>query len=116
MPVKRDYQPYSPSAVTRAVQATANGSSIRGASRMYGVPESTLRFRLSSTNSGHPTYFSESEARQLADNCIRMASFGYGYARWQVLEISEKNGVIDRKDRKNLQNIGSMDSLDGFQT
>ena len=93
LPIKRAYQPYSPSAITRALQATSSGSSVRGASKMYGVPESTLRFRLASrggaVNPGHPTYFSESEERQLADHCIRMASLGYGYARWQVIEIAE---------------------------
>ena len=98
MPIKRDYQPYSPSAVTRALQATTDGNSIRGASRMYGVPESTLRFRLASTrgaaNPGHPAYFSESEERQLADHCIQMASLGYGYTRWQVIEIAENMATL----------------------
>ena len=93
-----------PSAITRALQATANGSSARGATRMYGDPESTLRFRLASrsgaVNPGHPKYFSESEERQLADYCVRMASLWYGYARWQMISIAENMATLTGRSVK----------------
>lgn len=77
--------------MTSAILATTNGV-LTGAAKMYGVLQSTLRFILPSTvghiSPGHPTYFSESKERQLADHCIRMASLRYGYARWQVIEIA----------------------------
>ena len=67
------------------------GDAIRKAGRMFGVPESTLRRRLNNPETqsvGHPTLFSGAEENELADHCRNMARLGYGYCRWQVLEMA----------------------------
>ena len=68
------------------------GDAMHLAGRMFGVPGSTVKRRLSNpeivTQSvGHPTLFSRPEENHLAYHCMNMARLGYGYCRWQVLEM-----------------------------
>jgi hypothetical protein len=99
-PTKDNYKLYSLSALTKAIEAAQHGS-IRKAATMYGVPEATIRFRLSpgkeESTPGHPPYFCPSEERELADHCIKMASYGYGYARFQVLKVAENMAAATGK-------------------
>jgi hypothetical protein len=37
---------------------------------------------------GGPTIFTPNQEARLAQHCIYMADRGYGYARWQILEIA----------------------------
>ena len=84
--------------------ATENGMTIRGSARLHNVPESTLRRRLGDTREadewklGGPTYFSPSQEAQLAQHCVDMADKGYGYTRWQILEIAAN--ISDAKGNK----------------
>ena len=69
------------------------GDAIRKAGRMFGVPETTLRRRLSNPEVfnkgvGHPPMFSRAEEAHLAEHCKKMARIGYGYCRWQVIEMA----------------------------
>ena len=74
-----------------ALIAIGNGTEIRRAGRLYGIPESTLRRRMkpnrpnSGKGAGHPTLFNEAEENLLANHCIQMANIGYGLAPWQVI-------------------------------
>ncbi|CAG2215069.1 unnamed protein product [Mytilus edulis] len=71
-----------------------HGKSIRGAAKRHNVPESTLRCRLSDPGGvadvrmGGPTIFTPAEETQLAVHCTSMADKGYGYTRWQIIEIA----------------------------
>lgn len=72
-----------------------NGRTIRGSAKIHNVPESTLRRRLGSDRTaeewkmGAPSYFSMAEESQLAQHCIGMAERGYGYTRWQIIEMAK---------------------------
>ena len=60
----------------------------------YGVPESTFRYRVQglvdpeSTKSGPSPLFSSEEECLFADHLKKMASFGYGYIRSEVLTMA----------------------------
>ncbi|KAJ8320728.1 hypothetical protein KUTeg_002315 [Tegillarca granosa] len=73
------------------------GDSIRKSAKMFGIPESTLRSRLKNpdlfdSKVGHPTIFTKAEETQLAEHCKNMASLGYGYCMYQVLELASRIG------------------------
>ena len=71
-----------------ALSAIRNGTKVRRAGRLYGIPESSLRRRMrpnSGKRKGHPTLFNEAEENLLANHCIKMANIGYGLAPWQVI-------------------------------
>lgn len=76
---------------------------IRGSARLHGIPESTLRRRLrdprgENVNMGGPTIFTKSEETQLAQHCIEMAERGYGYTRWQIIEIARNMSTAKEKN------------------
>ncbi|KAJ8320359.1 hypothetical protein KUTeg_001946 [Tegillarca granosa] len=67
---------------------------IRTAAILHGIPESTLRPRLASSNDsdirrGGPTIFPKNQEQQLAEHCISMAHLAYGFARWQILDMAK---------------------------
>ena len=69
-----------------ALSAIRNGTKVRRAGRLYGIPESTLQCRMRpNSGKGHPTLFNEAEENLLANHCIKMANIGYGLAPWQVI-------------------------------
>ena len=69
------------------------GMAIRGSARLHGVPESTLRWRLTKSDEdvkrGGPTFFTRAQEQMLAEHCVSMAHLGYGFTRWQVLEMAK---------------------------
>ena len=66
---------------------------IRAAARNFGVPDSTLRDKLNgrktlNATEGRPTVLTTEQEKMLANHCIYMASVGYGYAGWQVVNCA----------------------------
>ena len=66
---------------------------IRAAARNFGVPESTLRDKLNgrktlNATEGRPTVLTTEQEKMIACHCIYMASVGYGYAGWQVVNCA----------------------------
>lgn len=63
------------------------GSSIRATARQYGVPESSLRHKLSgrvnpeAVRSGPQPVFTQEEEAMLVEHLKFTASVGYGYSR-----------------------------------
>ncbi|XP_060573021.1 uncharacterized protein LOC132730954 [Ruditapes philippinarum] len=87
-PVKLRRQ-YDPVNLQRAYDATNKGMSAYRASRLYGVPESTIKDRRSGrvetgANPGPLKLFSSEEEQRLADHIKHMASIGYGYTKANV--------------------------------
>ena len=73
--------------------AQLDNMSIRGSAKLHNIPESTVRGRLNdprgvNVRMGGPTIFTPSQEARLAQHCIYMADRGYGYSRWQILEIA----------------------------
>ncbi|XP_033725380.1 uncharacterized protein LOC117315340 [Pecten maximus] len=68
---------------------------IRSAAKIHNIPESTLRYRLKHPEGtdvkkkGGPTIFSRKQEELLADHCIGMAHLGYGFTRWQIIEMAK---------------------------
>ena len=57
------------------------GYVVRKAARLHGLPESTLRWRLTNqkgedVKQGGPTIFSRTQEEMLADHCVYMAHLG----------------------------------------
>ena len=70
------------------------GFAVRKAARQHGLPESTLRWRLANLKGedvkwGGQTIFSRNQEEMLAEHCVSMAHLGYGFSRWQVLEMAK---------------------------
>lgn len=81
---RRNQKPYDKDNLKRAFQATLSGMSVYRASRVYKVPESTLRDRTRHNVSldckpGPTRLFSDEEEKQLVEHIVYMANIGYGY-------------------------------------
>ena len=79
---------YSPTSMTQAyLKCKETGAPIRTTARQYGVPEATLRHKLSgrtnpeAVRSGPQPLFSQEEEAFLIDHLKFTASVGYGYSR-----------------------------------
>ena len=91
------YRPYSRSAMTKAYYSiTDNGMSIRGAAYKFGLPEATLRNRVSGKigveviKSGKEPLINLEEENCLVQNIKVMASCGYGYSRSEVVDMASR--------------------------
>jgi hypothetical protein len=91
---KKKIQDYTADAMREAMDdVQLNNLSIRCSAKLHNIPESTLRGRLSdprgvNVRMGGPTIFTPNQEARLAQHCNYMADRGYGYARWQILEIA----------------------------
>ncbi|XP_053389486.1 uncharacterized protein LOC128552471 [Mercenaria mercenaria] len=77
-------KPYDRDNLKRAYQATLSGVSVYHASRVYKVPESTLRDRTRNNVSvdctlGAARLFSDAEEKMLVEHIVHMSKIGYGY-------------------------------------
>ena len=80
------------------------GLAVRKAARIHGVPESTLRMRLSkgdpSSKMGAPTTFPYEQEYHLAKHCIKMTHIEYCYTRWQIMDIAKNMCMVTGKEGK----------------
>ena len=97
---KDKYRVYSPTSMTNAYIAVKDRKmAVNRAAVTYGVPESTLRYRVQgrvnpeSTKSGPSPFFTSEEESLFADHLKKMASFGYGYIRSEVLTMATDYAV-----------------------
>ncbi|XP_046550978.1 MFS-type transporter clz9-like isoform X1 [Haliotis rubra] len=79
------------------------GIAVRKAARVHGIPESTLRGRLNNPKGldvkvGAPPIFSPTQEGELASYCIKMANIGYGFSRWQVIDLAVNMNKILQRD------------------
>ena len=85
----RKEKPYDRANVIRAYEATQSGMSVYRASRVYSVPESTLRDRprcnvtLDATR-GPGLLLSWEEEKHLVDHIKYIGDIGYGYTKSEV--------------------------------
>ena len=84
----------------KAITAVENGTSIRHASELYGVPKSTLYDRVAGrvqhgTRPGPLSYLSEEEEEELVSFLIGCANIGYPHTIAQILGIVQQ--VINLK-------------------
>ncbi|KAL3867950.1 hypothetical protein ACJMK2_040792 [Sinanodonta woodiana] len=97
---KVHYRMYSKAAMAAAMKKfKETGCSIRKAAKEYGIPEASLRHRLSgrvnpeATRSGPPPLFSAVEETRLADHLKLAASFGYGYGRTEIIKFATEYAI-----------------------
>ena len=104
MVTKKRKEGYNIEMVRAAIHdVRVNNMSIRGSARLHNIPESTLRDRLRDTRGadvkmGGPTIFTSTEEAELAEHCMKMADRGYGYAKWQILELAANMSKAKDKD------------------
>ena len=82
-------KPYDKANLLRAFEATKTGMSVYRASRLYSVPESTLRDRTRGYvsldgRSGPERLFSHEEEKQLTQHITYMGDIGYGYSKGSI--------------------------------
>ena len=90
---------YDPANLQRAYEATSKGMSAYRASRLYGVPETTIKDRRSGkveagANPGPMKLFSSEEEQRLAEHIKHMASIGYGYTKANVQYLAADFSVV----------------------
>ena len=85
---KAKHRCYSPTSMTAAyMKVKETGAAIQIPAREFGVPESSLRHKLSgrvnpeAVRSGPPPLFTQEEECRLAERLKFIASVGYGYSR-----------------------------------
>ncbi len=89
-----------------AIEAVKKGTtSINKASKLYGVPCTTLKDRLSGrvihgTKPGQKRYLDEQEEEALAEHLVEVARIGYGKTRREVKGIIEKVAIEKNMLRK----------------
>ena len=101
------YRPYSPSAMTKAYFCVIDdGMSIRKAASKFGLPEATLRNRVSGkvgpevTKSGREPFLSIEEENCIVKHIKVMASCGYGYSRSEVVDMASQYAVaVGKRDQ-----------------
>jgi len=105
-------KPYDKNNLKRAFDATLGGMSVYRASRVYNVPESTLRDRTRQNvdincKHGAETLFTCEEERKLADHIVFMANIGYGYS---VTDVRCMAADYARSLGKNVRAKGELSS------
>ncbi|XP_060564988.1 uncharacterized protein LOC132724184 [Ruditapes philippinarum] len=98
--IRRKNRLYSPTALTNAyMHIKENGTSVRKASKLYGVPESTLRDRtlglvhIDTLSAGGQPLFDEYEEANLVSHFKTMAGYGHGYTRQECVDIATDYAV-----------------------
>ncbi|XP_022080271.1 uncharacterized protein LOC110973627 [Acanthaster planci] len=98
--------PYSPSTMALAYRAVKEGGeTIRGAARKYGLPESTIRSRLSKNNASKISgsvadpIFSLEEETHLVEHLNRMMDCGYSFGKTEVMDAANKYALsLSKRD------------------
>lgn len=98
--IRRKNRLYSPTALTNAyMHIKEHGTSVRKASKLYGVPESTLRDRtlglvhIDTLSAGGQPLFDEYEEANLVSHFKTMAGYGHGYTRQECVDIATDYAV-----------------------
>ncbi|KAL4231683.1 hypothetical protein ACF0H5_009262 [Mactra antiquata] len=79
------------------------GAPIKTTARQYGVPEASLRHKLSgrvdpeATRSGPSPMFSQEEEAHFVEHLKFMSLCGYGYSRSEVVEMATEYAVFLNK-------------------
>lgn len=96
---------WSEESMTGAMKAVADGSSISGAAREYGVPRTTLQVRVlgkvtHSTKPGPKRYLNDVEEKKLSEFLVETAALGYCRSRGEIMAIAEST---TKKKGKNVK-------------
>lgn len=102
----KKYRSYSPTSMIQAMaKVREQGSAIRTTARQYGIPEASLRHKLSgrvdpeATRSGPSPMLSQEEEVHFVDHLKLMASCGYGYSRAEVVNMATEYAVsLNKRD------------------
>ena len=80
-----------------------DGCSIYKASKLCGVPKQTIGDRLCGrvpedcTTMGQPALFNREDEEKIVHHVIKMAKFGYGYTRSQLLYLATDMADFGKK-------------------
>lgn len=98
--MKKHYRVYSPSALTNAYRMVKEeGLTVYRASRMFNVPERTLRDRFIGRVDpelcvmGKLPLLDQFEEAKLVNHFKRMADLGYGYTQQECIDVASEFAV-----------------------
>ena len=90
-------------------EVVENGTSVRRAAMMYGLPISTVVRNIKTNNrekSFHGnTTLSEEQELLLIKHCRSMAALGYGYTAWQVIDLAQNMALLMDPQNKNRSRL-----------
>ncbi|XP_045214877.2 uncharacterized protein LOC123564977 [Mercenaria mercenaria] len=98
--IRKKYRLYSPTALTNAYKSVKEeGMSVLAASKLYMVPENTLRVRVlekidpENVVMGKLPLFSQYEEAKIVDHIKTMARYGYGYTVQECVDLASDYAV-----------------------
>ena len=101
---KIKYRCYSPTSMQNAIQEVREtGAPIKTTAREYGIPEASLRHKLSgrvdseATRSGPSPLLSQEEEAHFVEHLKFMALCGYGYSPSEVVNMASEYAVCLKK-------------------
>ena len=101
---KIKYRCYSLTSMQNAIQEVREtGAPIKTTAREYGIPEASLRHKLSgrvdseATRSGPSPLLSQEEEAHFVEHLKFMALCGYGYSRSEVVNMASEYAVCLKK-------------------
>ncbi|XP_053402820.1 uncharacterized protein LOC128558058 [Mercenaria mercenaria] len=117
--IQAKYRAYSPSALHNAYKSVVdNGAPVLRASRMYGVPQQTLRDRVlgkidpECVTTGREPVLSMFEEAKIVKHIKTMADYGYGYTMQECTDIATEYAVsLGKKTRDNPLTLRRMDGF-----
>ena len=99
-PIRQKYRLYSPSALTSAFKKVKeDGMSVLKASRVFNVPENTLRDRVlgkvdpETVMMGKLPLFEQYEEAQIVEHFKTMADLGYGYTQQECINVASQYAI-----------------------
>ena len=104
----KKYRQYSPTSMINAMEKVReDGAAIRTTATEFGVPDASLRHKLSgrvdpeATRSGPPPMFSQEEEAHFVDHLKFMSACGYGYSRAEVVDMATEYAVcLGKRDKE----------------
>ncbi|XP_053385176.1 uncharacterized protein LOC128550335 [Mercenaria mercenaria] len=97
---QRKYRCYSPTSMVTALEKVRQtGAPIKTTAREFGIPEASLRHKLSgrvdpeATHSGPPPMFTQEEECHFVDHLKFMSECGYGYSRAEVVDMASEYAI-----------------------
>lgn len=98
---KRQQKRHEPGTLQQAIDAIqCKAMSMREASRMYGIPRTTLYDKVNNRTSVTPerkTVLSPTEEQKLVDWALRMARIGFGRTRKEILDTVKRIVETDQR-------------------
>ncbi len=106
---KRSNKKYTSDEMQEAIKIVQNGQSVYKTSKLFNIPEATLRFRIQKKHTdkvGHPTIFTTDQEKIMADCLNELADLGFGFSNLRM-KLLAHDFAIKNNIKTNWNNLPS---------